>query len=404
MSHPAELDTDIDRRVADSVRKFMQSRREEMTDVLAEMVRHESPTLEPATQRPVQQLIASRLGDVGFHVKHISGEQTGGHLYARPQRRTQHRPGQLLLGHCDTVWPVGTLEEMPLEYGDNRMRGPGVYDMKAGLTQMLFAITALYALDLEPPVTPIVFINSDEEIGSPESTPYIELLARHVNRAFVLEPSLGPAGRIKTGRKGVGQFTITVQGKAAHAGLDPEAGSSAILELSHVIQHLFQLNDPERGVSVNVGQIDGGMRPNVVAPQSRAIVDVRVPTQEDAHRIEAAIHALEATTPGTSLSIEGSVGRPPMERTPDNQRLWRLAQEAGDALGIDLDDGFAGGASDGNTTSQYAATLDGLGAVGDGAHAQHEFVYLDKMVERAALLALLMLAPPDDRPFTNIEF
>ncbi len=274
---------------------------------------------------------------------------------------------------------------------DGCLHGPGVYDMKGGLVQAIFALAALRELGMQPSVTPVFFMNSDEEIGSHESADPIRRLARVVDRAMIMEPSLGPTGQLKTARKGVGRFVITVIGKAAHAGLDPEKGISAILELSHVVQALFALNDPERGITVNVGTIDGGMRPNVVAPQSRAEVDVRVRTHQDAAMIESAIHALEPTIPGTELKIEGRIGRPPLEPTPRNRKLWHRAQEAADALGIELEEGAAGGGSDGNWTSLYTSTLDGLGAVGDGAHALNEHVVEEKMPERAALLACLIL-------------
>jgi glutamate carboxypeptidase len=292
------------------------------------------------------------------------------------------------------VWPLGTLQEMPLGIGEGVMRGPGVYDMKAGLVQMLYALQALRALYLEPSVTPLVFINSDEEIGSHESTPYIRRLARITDRAFVLEPSLGLEGKLKIARKGVGRFTVVVKGKAAHAGLNPDGGASAILELSYVIQKLFALNDPQKGTTVNVGMIDGGLRPNVIAPESRATIDVRVLTSEDARQIEEHIRHLQPVAPGVTLEIDGGMGRPPLEQTVRNQSLWEMARGLGREIGLDLAAGVAGGASDGNTTSLFTATLDGLGAVGDGAHARHEFIYFDKMVERGALLALLLLAPP----------
>jgi glutamate carboxypeptidase len=266
--------------------------------------------------------------------------------------------------------------------------------MKAGLVQMIYALRALREFQVRPEVRPVVFINSDEEIGSEESTPYIRRLARIADRALVLEPSLGLDGKLKTSRKGVGRFTITVKGRAAHAGLNPEGGASAILELSFVIQKLFALNDPHKGISVNVGVIDGGLRPNVVAPESRAMVDVRILTQEDATYLEQQIRNLQPVSPEVTLEIQGSIGRTPMEQTPRNQALWRVAKDLGQELDLDLAAGVAGGASDGNTASLYTATLDGLGAVGDGAHARHEFVRLDKMPERGALLALLLLAPP----------
>ena len=231
-------------------------------------------------------------------------------------------------------------------------------------------------------------------MGSSESSRYLEALARRADRALVLEPSLGPSGKLKTARKGVGQFRISIAGVAAHAGLDPTSGASAILELSHVIQKLFALNDPERGASVNVGVIDGGLRPNVVAPESSAVVDVRVASREDGLRIERAIRSLQTEAPDVTITVEGGIGRPPMERTPANQRLWRLARDMAPLLGLSVEEGTAGGGSDGNTTSQYTATLDGLGAVGDGAHAQHEFVHVSRLAERCALLAMLLLAPP----------
>jgi len=283
---------------------------------------------------------------------------------------------------------------MPLVFEADTLRGPGVYDMKAGLVEMLYALRAIEHLGLKPADAPLCFINADEEIGSRESTRYVRALAQRVDRCMVLEPSLGHSGKIKTARKGVGRFTVTVQGKAAHAGLDPGAGASAILELSHVIQKLFELNDPEQGTSVNVGVIDGGIRPNMLAPETRTVSDVRVQTQADAERVEHAIHSLETATPGVSLLIEGAIGRPPMERTDENQRLWKITQELAAGLDMELEQGTAGGGSDGNTTSLYTATIDGMGAVGDGAHASHEYIYVDLLPVRCALLTLLLLAPP----------
>jgi glutamate carboxypeptidase len=305
---------------------------------------------------------------------------------------------QLLIGHFDTVWPVGPVAERPFSVNGNRVHGPGVFDMKGGLSQLLLALRALHELDVEVPLTPIVFLNADEEIGSRSSSGYIRMLARRARRTFVLEPAMGDDGDIKTERKGIGRFTITVHGKAAHAGLDPEGGASAILELSHVIQSLFALNDPDDGITVNVGTIDGGIHPNVIAPHSTAVVDVRVPTVEAGEYIEQAIHGIEPSTPGVRLHVEGSIGRPSMEATPRNAALWQQARAIGAELGLELRAARAGGGSDGNTTSQYTATLDGLGPVGDGAHAEHEFLYIDKTLERTALLAMLLQAPAEESP------
>lgn len=379
---------------AHDILRYLQAQLPNMLALVQQLALMESPSTVPEAQQGVLTSLAEVLSASQYKVHLIPGKQTGGHLYARSSQRTKRLPFQLLVGHCDTVWPLGTLPTMPLEMGEGVLRGPGVYDMKAGLVQMVYALQALHSLRIEPAVVPTVFINSDEEIGSHESTPHIRRLARIADRAFVLEPSLGLDGKLKISRKGVGRFTVVVKGKASHAGLNPEAGASAILELSYVIQKLFALNDPSRGTSVNVGVIDGGLRPNVIAPESRAMVDVRVQTQEDAKRIEESIHALQPVTPGISLEITGRIGRQPMEPTLRNQRLWETARQIGRSINLELAEGAAGGASDGNTTSLYTATLDGLGAVGDGAHAQHEFIYYEKMVERSALLALLLLAPP----------
>jgi glutamate carboxypeptidase len=364
-----------------------------MVECVERMVRIESPSTDGDAQAPILELIARELESLDFRTLRLPGRRSGGGLYASARDRARGRPAQLLIGHCDTVWPVETLQSMPLAREDDRLRGPGAYDMKAGLTQLLFALRATRELELSPSVSPLVLVNSDEEIGSRESTLAIGRLARRVDRALVLEPSLGREGRLKTARKGVGRFVITVRGRAAHAGLDPESGVSAILELSHVIQQLFELNDVERGVSVNVGTVEGGLAANVVAPESRAVVDVRVRTHEDARRIEQAIHALRAVSEDAELEIEGAIVRPPFEPSQGSERLWELAHGLALGLGVELQQGAAGGASDGNTTSAWTPTLDGLGAVGDGAHAHHEFVFVDKLAERTALLALIILSP-----------
>lgn len=374
------------------------ARREEMTVFLQEMVAAESPSTVPSSQERVQALLARALKELGLSVTRLSGIRTGGHLFAAPRPRARPQPFQMLLGHCDTVWPLGTRQRMPVELDGNVLRGPGAFDMKGGLTQGIFALRALRDLGVTPRVTPVVLVTSDEEIGSPESHRHIVRLARRACRTLVLEPALGPSGKIKTTRKGVGHFVVRVIGKSAHVGLAPEAGASAILELSHVIQKLHGLGDPARGITVNVGVIEGGLRANVVAPECRAEVDVRVWTEADARRMETAIRALESTTPGTRLEIEGEVGRAPMEATPRNVELWKAALSVAKLLGLELEPGASGGASDGNITSRFTATLDGLGSVGDGAHAAHEFVYVDKMVERAALLALILTLPPTADP------
>ena len=373
---------------------YVNSQQHVLTGLIRDLVDAESPSAHPETHDEVRRILRLAFASVGFDSREAGGPEQPRHVFALPSQRVRGRPFQLVIGHFDTVWPIGTLEENPFRIDGNVIHGPGSFDMKGGLAQLIVALRTIRDLRLETPVVPAVFVNADEEVGSRSSTRYIRLLARRANRAYVLEPGLGERGDIKTSRKGIGRFTVTVYGKAAHAGLDPEAGASAILELSHVIQKLFSLNDVDRGITVNVGTIDGGIQPNVIAPHSKAVVDVRVPTVAAGNEVEYIIHSIQPIDPEVRLHIEGCIGRPSMESTPRNQQLWNQVRKAGDDLGMDLHQARAGGASDGNTTSQFTATVDGLGPVGDGAHALHEHLLVDKTLERAALLTLLLTAPP----------
>jgi glutamate carboxypeptidase len=364
-----------------------------MADLLRRLALAESPSLVPEAQAAALAILSEELESLDLAVKRVPRSDAGDHLEAEPARRDGDGPRQLLLGHLDTVWPVGTVEQMPVKVEDDRLRGPGVYDMKGGLVQLLFALRTLGELGLEPSVRPVVFINSDEEIGSRSSAEHIRRLAQTAVRAYVLEPSFGSAGKLKTARKGAGLFRLKIKGAASHAGLSPEKGVSAILEASHQIQRLFELNDPERGITVNVGTIDGGLRANVVAPEVVAEIDVRALRETDAQSVEQAIRALAPVQDGISLEVEGGFGRPPLEPTKRNRALWEAAKQAAAELDIPLEETTVGGASDGNITSIYTATLDGLGPVGEGAHAAHEYVSLSQMPERAALLALLIMMP-----------
>lgn len=361
---------------------------------LRSLAESESPSRDREACEHARDVVVSMLKEIGYAVRVTRIGSTAGHVLARRARVSRRAGGaQLLLGHYDTVWPRGTLAYMPYVAEPSRIRGPGVFDMKGGIVEATLALRALDHFGLTPPLEPVVFLNCDEETGSRDSGRYVRMLARRVERVFVLEPALGLDGRLKTVRKAVGRYTVTVTGRAAHAGLDPEAGASAILELAIVIQKLFDLNDSARGITVNVGTIEGGLQPNVVAPESRAVVDLRVMTSADALRIDRAIRELAPSTPGTRIEVEGGIGRPPLENTRRNRALWLAACEAAGALGIPIAQGTAGGGSDGSTTSQFAATLDGLGAVGDGAHASHEHLDVERTLERAALLAMLLMTP-----------
>jgi glutamate carboxypeptidase len=377
---------------------WARGREREMVDLLLELARAESPSLDPESQQEPFRILASELERINYAVRPVRGGTTGDHLYARPSDRVRGRPWQLLIGHMDTVWPIGTLRDMPLREEDGVLFGPGVADMKGGLVEIVFALRALDELDLRPSVTPVVIVNSDEEIGSRDSTRLICALARRAERAFVLEAGEGVDGRLKIARKGGGNFVVQVRGRSSHAGADFERGISAILELSHQVQKLFALNDPARGITVNVGTIDGGLRPNVIAPAASAIVDVRVPTASAALEVEQAIRGLEPVLEGATLEVHGAFRRPPMEPHAENRALLSTAQRLGRELGISIEDaGLVGGGSDANTTSLFTGTLDGLGPIGAGSHASDEQIDITHLAERTALLASLVLEPPADR-------
>ncbi|MFD2564395.1 M20 family metallopeptidase [Aquimarina rubra] len=383
-----------EKEIANTIQRHLTNQKEEILIFLKKLVDIESPSHSIDSQHQILNLLKKELRLIGYQTQHILGKETGGYLYARPKQRDKKLPIQLLIGHCDTVWPLDTLKDRPISIKDGMIKGPGIYDMKVGLTQVIFALRTIKKLSLPLTVTPVILINSDEEIGSKESTNIIKRLAKISDRAYVLEPPLDLDGKLKTARKGIGRFTITVTGKAAHAGLDPTKGINAIVELSHQVQKLFAMNDLDKGITVNVGMIEGGISPNVVAPESKAVIDVRVLNKKDGEYITKKIKGLKPKLPDVSLHIEGGIRRPPMEKTYRNQHLWKEARHTGKTLGIDLQEATAGGGSDGNTTSQYTATLDGLGTPGDGAHATHEHILHNKLVERTALLTLLLLNKP----------
>ncbi|CAI50777.1 peptidase M20 family protein (homolog to carboxypeptidase) [Natronomonas pharaonis DSM 2160] len=378
----------------DRLQDWSESHRDEIADYLLELVEIETPSDEPEAFDQFFDRYGGDLQAVGLETQRIQGDETGGRLEAWSAGGDEADEIQLVVGHADTVWPLGTVKENPPEIREDVLEGPGSLDMKGGLTQLVFALRALDAVDADPELPVYVLVSSDEEVGSPESKPHIIDLAKRANRIFVLEPASGPEGKIKTARKAVGRFTVTIEGQAAHAGLEPEAGASATEELSSVIRRLHALTDLDSGVTVNVGEVEAGLRSNVVAPEARAEVDVRAPTDEAAETVEKAIRSLDAETPGTELTIEGGFGRPPMERTPGNRLLWERVRTVGDRLGLALEDARVGGASDGNDASRHAPTIDGFGAVGDGAHQEFEHVRLDPLVDRVALLAACLLDEP----------
>jgi glutamate carboxypeptidase len=355
--------------------------------VIESLARLESPSHDKAAVDRCGAEIVSRLEECGARSTRIPVVERGDHIRAELDGSG---PQTLILGHFDTVWDVGQIERMPVREQQGRLYGPGIFDMKAGLATALFAIRALRAVPGAAAPHVVMLWTTDEEVGSGTSRSLIEAEARKSHAVLVLEPSL-PGGGVKTSRKGVGEFELLVRGIAAHAGLDPGKGASAVHELARQILALEQLQDLSRGITVNVGVISGGSRPNVTAAEARATVDVRVPTLADADRLARRLHELQSQISGTSLDVRGGIDRPPLERNEGVLRLYKLARSLAFELGRDLPEGAAGGGSDGNFTGALGVpTLDGLGPQGDGAHAVHEHVFLSDLPFRAALVAALL--------------
>ncbi|MBI4492171.1 MAG: M20 family metallopeptidase [Chloroflexi bacterium] len=373
---------------------YLSPRQAEMVRALGELVEHESPSLDKGLLDALAAALCARLEAVGAEAHRLANPGGGDHVQAvvRPaDPAAAATPPALVLCHFDTVWPAGTLREKPFQVEDGRARGPGVFDMKAGLVLLLFALAAIRDLRLALPRPVVALCTSDEEIGSPTSRALIEAAAGAAAYALVLESPLA-GGVLKTARKGVGHFVLEVHGRAAHAGLEPEKGISAVTELAHQVLRLQELSDPSRGTTVNVGVVRGGSRANVVAARAEAEIDVRVTTLAEAEWVARIIRGLEPRLSGARLEVRGGLNRPPMERTEAVAALFQRAQSIGRSLGLELAEGSAGGASDGNFTAALGLpTLDGLGALGDGAHADHEHVLVDSLPSRAALLAALLL-------------
>ena len=355
---------------------------------LQRMVSMESPSFDKPLVDKFVRFVGSRFQEMGGEIEYVATERFGDQMLARFSGKSSDRI--LLLGHTDTVWPAGEIEKRPFEIGDGRIFGPGVFDMKAGILLMWMAVGALLRMRgaLERSVT--VLLTSDEEVGSNSSRALTESEAARCRAVFVLEPSL-PGGVLKTARKGVGQFTLKAVGRAAHAGIDPLKGVNAIEEISRQILKLHRLTDVVQGTTVTVGVVQGGTRSNVVPAEAAAEIDVRITSIGEAERVTRAIKALAPELPGARLEVSGSINRPPMERTSDTVRLFEIACRIAAQIGIDLKEGSTGGASDGNLTSALGIpTLDGLGAVGDGAHAVDEWVDVESLPARAALVAGLI--------------
>ena len=373
------------------VLRWLTEREHEMVACVREFVLRESPTHGKLACDQLSTYLEVQFVDIGGRAKVHRQDVAGDHLQVDFSGAEGRKP-LLLLGHLDTVYDLGTLQIMPWREENGKLYGPGVFDMKSGITQMMFALAALRGIRGRLPRPVKVLLVSDEEAGSDSSRAITETLARQCAAVLVCEPS-GPGGALKTARKGVGSFTMKVTGKASHAGLDFEKGESAILELAHQIEAISGLTDLERGTTLNIGVIRGGTRSNVVAAEAVAEVDLRIAYKGDGAIMERKIRGLRPVNRKCKIEIEGGINRPPLERTKEVVALFELARRIAGDLGFALEEVAVGGGSDGNFTAGMGVpTLDGLGAVGEGAHAAHESVVAAELPRRAALLAGLIEA------------
>ncbi len=371
--------------------KWLEAREAAMTRLVGQFVRAESPSFDKAAVDRLGAMVAAECRKRGAKMARLRQQSRGDHVRAEWPGGVRRGAGQILvLGHLDTVYERGTLARMPFRLSRGRAYGPGIFDMKAGIGIALFAIDALRQLKIAPQKRIVFLWTSDEEIGSGTSRVVIEREARRSDAVLVLEPALGPEGRVKTARKGVGEIEIIATGRAAHAGLNPGAGINAIHEIAAQIVRISSWNEPSRGITVNAGVIEGGTRTNVIPARARVAVDLRAERAGDMRAIERKFHALRAVLRGAKLEIRGGFNRPPLERKV-SAALYGTARALAGEIGIDLVEAAAGGGSDGNLTGALGVpTLDGLGAIGEGAHSPNENVVIRALPERAALVAGLL--------------
>ncbi|HMQ35558.1 MAG TPA: M20 family metallopeptidase [Chloroflexaceae bacterium] len=374
------------------LREHTAGRRAELLALAEALVNLETPSGDKPRCDALADQIAARFAPLGA-VERVANPAGGDHVRVRvaaPGAPADARPA-LVLCHYDTVWPAGTVAARPVRVEGDTAYGPGLYDMKVSIAMAELALRAAAELGLPLPRPVILLFTSDEEIGSPTSRELIEATARGCAHVLVLEPPVEPTGALKTARKGGGAFYVDVSGRAAHAGVEPEQGRSAIAELAHQILAVGALADPAAGTTLNVGVVRGGSGRNVVPAEAHMEIDVRVWTRAEAERVERAMAGLAPVTPDVRLAVRGGLNRPPMEPTPASAALFAQARAIGAELGLDLAEGRTGGGSDGNFTSAAGApTLDGLGAPGRGAHAEHEQIDVPGALGRLALLTALL--------------
>jgi len=366
---------------------YFEQRQNRIAQCVRELVEIESPSDKKAAVDRIARFLESKFEALGGQTQLHHSHDFGDSLQIDFGRSTDRKP-VLLLGHYDTVYPLGTLAKMPCAIENGRLRGPGVLDMKSGIALILHAIEALQGWHGGLPRPVIVFLVSDEEVGSHSSRKITEALARKSAGVLVLEPAAGLRGAVKTARKGVGEYELQVHGVAAHAGLDPGKGHSAILELARQIAAIAKLNNLRQGLSVNAGVIEGGTRSNVVAAEASARIDVRIKKARQAAGLDRKLHSLKPFDKHCKLEMTGGINRLPMERTAGVAALYQKAHGIAGEVGWKLEEAAVGGGSDGNFTAGMGIpTLDGMGGVGEGAHAAHEFIVISELPRRALLLA-----------------
>jgi glutamate carboxypeptidase len=374
----------------DPILAHIRLKQKQLVLFLRQLVECESPSDSPADIRKCNDLIASHVADIA------KCRRVRNHLLVefRLPGPKQKDDGQILgLGHSDTVWPLGTLKSMPWREQKGRLWGPGVLDMKAGLAFFIFAARALREMDVPVQRKVILQVNADEEVGSDDSRELTESLAKESAAVLVLEPGTGLTGKAKTARKGIGGYRVMVTGRASHAGVDFEMGASAILELARQIAKIERFTDLKSGITVNPGVIGGGTRSNVVAAEAYTDVDMRIAKLPQARELERKFRGLRVFDKRCAVAVEGGLNRPPMERSADIVKLFKLAKRLAAQLNVALEESSTGGGSDGNFTAALGIpTLDGVGAVGEGAHAAHESILIDRIADRTALLAKLVAA------------
>jgi len=373
---------------------FLQLARKRQGDTIAlirQLVECESPSDDPTSVNRFVDLLSENVNDIA-RIRTFKGGKVGKHLRCEFRLPGREKSGRILaLGHSDTVWPPGTLRSMPFRQAKGRLWGPGVFDMKSGLALFIGGMRLLRELDIPVRREVILQVNSDEEIGSPSSRELTEAAARQSMAVLVLEPAAGLDGKLKTARKGVGDYSVIVRGLPSHAGLDFEKGASSIVEMARQIERIAGFTRLDRGITVSPGVISGGTRSNVIPELCSIEVDVRAPRAADARYLERKFQTLKPFDKRCAIEVTGGMNRPPLERTAGVRKLFAIARAAALEMGVQLDECSVGGGSDGNFTAALGVpTLDGLGAVGEGAHAANESILISKIAERTALLAKLV--------------